>query len=101
MMVMGELDEPFLPLPDDLLVSLQDSRPVIEALLDNLPASFSPPAANQGPDSAMGPALQAAFLAMSSVGGKLLLFQHSAASLGPGKTKARENLQLYGTGVCA
>ncbi len=34
---------------------------------------------------------------MSHVGGKLLLFQYSPPSLGPGRTKARENPQLYGT----
>lgn len=40
---------------------------------------------------------QAAFLAMNHVGGKLLLFQAAAPSLGIGKIKQRENLALYGT----
>jgi protein transport protein SEC24 len=34
MLVVTELEEPFLPLPDELLVNLKDSRPVVEALLD-------------------------------------------------------------------
>ena len=33
-------------------------------------------------ESAMGPALQAAFMVMSPIGGKLLLFQSAVPSLG-------------------
>jgi protein transport protein SEC24 len=45
----------------------------------------------------MGPALQAAFLLMNHIGGKLLLFQAAAPSLGIGRIKARDNPALYGT----
>lgn len=55
MLVVPELDDPFLPLPDDLLVNLRESRGVLEALLDALPANF---AAATGTDSCTGPALQ-------------------------------------------
>ena len=40
MVVMSDTDDPFVPLPDDLLVNLAESRGVIEALLDSLPATF-------------------------------------------------------------
>ncbi|GBF93637.1 COP-II coat subunit, partial [Raphidocelis subcapitata] len=96
MLVVTELDEPFLPLPDDLLVNLRDSRGAVDALLEALPAQW-PNANMQLPDSATGPALQAAFLVMSHLGGKMLLFQGSAPSLGAGKFKAREALAAYGT----
>lgn len=39
--VVAETDEPFVPLPDDLLVNLSESRAVVEALLDNLAPSFA------------------------------------------------------------
>ncbi|GFH07061.1 COP-II coat subunit [Haematococcus lacustris] len=94
MMVVAELDEPFLPLPDDLLVNAADSRGVLDALLTSLPATF---ASNSVVDSAMGPALQAAFHVMQHVGGKLLLFQAAVPSLGIGKVKNREVLSAYGT----
>jgi hypothetical protein len=55
MLVVTELEEPFLPLPDELLVNLKDSRPVVEALLDALPSTYS---SSTSSDSAMGPALQ-------------------------------------------
>jgi protein transport protein SEC24 len=41
MMVVGDLDgEPYLPCPYDLLVSLSESRPVIEAFLERLGDMF-------------------------------------------------------------
>ena len=55
MMVVGEVDDPFLPLPDDLLVNLKESREVVDALLDSLPGNF---ANNTVHDCATGPALQ-------------------------------------------
>ncbi|KAK9850792.1 hypothetical protein WJX84_010745 [Apatococcus fuscideae] len=94
MMVVSDLDEPFVPQPDDLLVNLRDSRPAVDALLDSLPATF---ANNPTFESALGPALQAAFLVMSGIGGKLMLFQTSMPSSGVGKVKARDNQQAYGT----
>ena len=39
--VVADIEETFLPLPDDLLVNLADSRAVVEALLDSLPQMFA------------------------------------------------------------
>ncbi len=39
--VVAEIEEPFLPLPDDLVVNLHESRAVVEALLDSLPQMFA------------------------------------------------------------
>ena len=55
MLVVTELDDPFLPLPDDLLVNLRESRALVEDLLDALPGGYS---SNTPNDCAMGPALQ-------------------------------------------
>ena len=79
MQVVSEIDDPFIPMPDDLIVNLHDSRAVVDNLLSTLPQNF---AHNLSADSAMGPALQAAFLSMSNLGGKLLLFQAAVPSLG-------------------
>jgi hypothetical protein len=68
MLVVAELEEPFLPLPDELLVNLRDSRRVVEALLDSLPASASSASSN---DSAMGPALQVNALGYAAVARQL------------------------------
>ncbi|EFJ52467.1 hypothetical protein VOLCADRAFT_72688 [Volvox carteri f. nagariensis] len=94
MLVVTELDDPFVPLPDDLLVNLRESRAVVDALLDALPNNFTGTAQVE---CSMGPALQAAFMVTSHIGGKLLLFQSSVPSLGVGKVKNRDNPSAYGT----
>lgn len=55
MMVIADVDDPFLPLPDDLLVNLKESRDVIDNLLDSLATTF---ANTDIVESAMGSALQ-------------------------------------------
>ena len=45
----------------------------------------------------MGPALQAAYLMMEALGGKLLLFQTSLPNVGVGKITQRDNPTLYNT----
>ncbi|GLJ20808.1 hypothetical protein SUGI_0379320 [Cryptomeria japonica] len=95
MMVVADLDDPFVPLPDDLLVNLSESRHVVEALLDSLPSMF---AENINVESAFGPALKAAFMVMSQLGGKLLIFQSTLPSLGVGRLKLRgDDPRIYGT----
>ncbi|GAY47655.1 hypothetical protein CUMW_106020 [Citrus unshiu] len=95
MMVISDLDDIFVPLPDDLLVNLSESRSVVDTLLDSLPSMFQD---NMNVESAFGPALKAAFMVMSRLGGKLLIFQNSLPSLGVGCLKLRgDDLRVYGT----
>ncbi len=82
MMVVAELDDPFCPAPEDLLVNLGESREAVDALLDMLPNAF---AETQQVESCMGPAVQAAYMAMNHIGGKLLMFQSTLPSLGSGR----------------
>ncbi|XP_037475163.1 protein transport protein Sec24-like At3g07100 [Triticum dicoccoides] len=95
MMVVADLDDVFLPLPDDLLVNLVDSRRVVESFLDNLPNMFQD---NVNVESALGPALKAAFMVMGQIGGKLLVFQSTLPSLGIGRLRLRgDDVRAYGT----
>ncbi|KAG2694555.1 hypothetical protein I3760_08G151200 [Carya illinoinensis] len=95
MMVVSDLDDIFVPLPDDLLVNLSESRNVVETFLDSLPSMFQD---NMNVESAFGPALKAAFMVMSQLGGKLLIFQNTLPSLGVGRLKLRvDDLRVYGT----
>jgi protein transport protein SEC24 len=64
MMVVGELNDPFAPMPDDLLVNLQECRSVVDATLDVIATSFLE---TDIQESAMGPALQAAYSAVSQM----------------------------------
>lgn len=95
MLVVADLDDVFLPLPDDLLVNLSDSRHVVDAFLDSLPVMFQ---GTSNVESAFGPALKAAFMVMSQLGGKLLIFQSTLPSLGVGRLRLRgDDLRMYGT----
>ncbi|KAL8523037.1 hypothetical protein ACS0TY_013130 [Phlomoides rotata] len=95
MMVVSDLDDIFVPLPDDLLVNLSESRNVVEAFLDSLPSMFQD---NMNVESAFGPALRAAFTVMSKLGGKLLIFQTTLPSLGAGRLRLRgDDIRVYGT----
>ena len=40
MLVVSDLKELFIPVPDDLLVNLSESRGVFEAFLDGLPGMY-------------------------------------------------------------
>ncbi|MBA0803899.1 hypothetical protein Gohar_014061 [Gossypium harknessii] len=94
MMVVSDLDDIFVPLPDDLLVNLPESRNVVETFLDSLPSMFQD---NVNVESAFGPAVKAAFMVMSQLGGKLLIFQNTLPSLGVGRLKLRgDDLRAYG-----
>ncbi|KAL2535702.1 Protein transport protein Sec24-like [Forsythia ovata] len=95
MMVVSDLDDIFIPLPDDLLVNLSDSRNVVDAFLDSLPSMFE---GNMNMESAFGPALKAAFMVTSQLGGKLLIFQNTLPSLGAGRLRLRgDDIRVYGT----
>lgn len=80
MLVIPDLGDVILPLPEDLLVNLNDSRAIVEQLLDSLPVMFRNPSGAQG--SATGTALQAAKRVIQHIGGKLVLFQSCLPSLG-------------------
>ncbi|KAH9619758.1 hypothetical protein KSS87_018487 [Heliosperma pusillum] len=95
MMVMSDVDDVFLPLPDDLLVNLSESRNVVESFLDSLPSMFQD---TSNVESAFGPALKAASMVMGQLGGKLMIFQNSLPSIGIGRLRLRgEDVRVYGT----
>lgn len=95
MMVVSDLEDIFVPLPDDLLVNLSESRSVVDSFVDSLPSMFQD---NVNVESAFGPALKAAFMVMSQLGGKLLIFQNTMPSLGFGRLRLRgDDLRVYGT----
>lgn len=94
MLVVSDVSDLILPLPEDLLVNLQESRSVVDALLDSLPNMFS---TSSCVNTCTGPALLAAKRVIQHVGGKLLLFQSSLPSIGEGTLKPRDNPRMLGT----
>jgi protein transport protein SEC24 len=95
MLVVSDLKELFVPLPDNLLVNLHESRVVVEAFLDSLPEMFvKNPVVSQ---SCLGPALKAAFTVIKQIGGKMSVFQSILPNLGDGALKPHEQPGLVGT----
>jgi len=94
MLVVSDVEDLFLPCPEDLLVNLADSRDVFEMLLDSLPRIH---ANNATHDIASCSAIQAAYHIMMHIGGKMLVFQTKLPSLGAGKLTHREDTRALGT----
>lgn len=94
LLVVSDLEEPFLPVPHDLLVPLSESRQSIEKFLQKLPEMFQN---NQSNGSCMGSALRAGHKLISSLGGKIVVLTASLPNVGVGKLEMREDKKLLGT----
>ncbi|KAL2151552.1 hypothetical protein VTH82DRAFT_6650 [Thermothelomyces myriococcoides] len=94
MLVVSDLDEPFLPVPQELLIPLTECRNNIENFLTKLPDMF---ANNQNNGSCMGSALRAAHKLISPLGGKIVVLSASLPNVGYGKLEMREDKKLLGT----
>merc|ERR1719265_2620440 len=95
MLVVSDLEDLFLPLPEDILVNAAESGDAIVNLLDQLPTIFRETKTNE---SCMGSAIKGAFMAMKHIGGKLIVCAAAIPSVGEYALKSsRENPRLLGT----
>ncbi|EDV21562.1 uncharacterized protein TRIADDRAFT_29956, partial [Trichoplax adhaerens] len=88
MLVISEVNDIFLPSPDDLLVNLQESKELVLSLLDQLPNLFD---SSRNVHSATGAAMQAGYKLLMPTGGRITVFQVSLPNFGPGALKMRED----------
>ncbi|ANB12546.1 COPII subunit SEC24 [Sugiyamaella lignohabitans] len=93
-MVVSDLENPFLPLPSGLLVNLNECRPAIEQLLGTLGETF---AGNVSSSNALGSALKAANQLIGNVGGKIICLTASIPNVGIAKLEIREDRKVLGT----
>lgn len=93
-MVVSDVEDIFLPLPDDMLVTLHESKEVVKQLLKGLPEMYK---TTQIMEACMGSAIEAGYQLMQHIGGKMIVFQSSLPSYGLGKLKPRESPQVIGT----
>lgn len=94
MLVVSDLEDVFLPKPNDILVNLTECRAGIEALLERLGDMFKD---NSVTGSALGAGLQAAYKLVSPIGGKIFTLTATLPSVGPGALKRRDDPKLLGT----
>ncbi|OAD61626.1 Protein transport protein Sec24B, partial [Eufriesea mexicana] len=87
-MIMLDIDDVFLPCPENLIVNMKEREELIRDLLAQLPTKFQ---GTHDTNSALGAALQAAYKLMSPTGGRVTVFQTCLPNLGPGLLQARED----------
>ncbi|KAK2630831.1 hypothetical protein QOZ80_UnG0724770 [Eleusine coracana subsp. coracana] len=87
MLIVPDIQDVYTPLQTDLILPISECRENLEQLLESIPNMFGN---NRVADSAFGAAMKAAFLAIKSTGGKLLVFQSVLPSTGIGSLSARE-----------
>ncbi|KAJ9591698.1 hypothetical protein L9F63_001785, partial [Diploptera punctata] len=97
MMVVGDVQDMFMPLLDGFLCDPIESETVIDSLMEQIPAMF---ADTRETETVLAPAIQAGLEALkaSECAGKLLVF-HSSLPIAeaPGKLKNRDDRKLLGT----
>ncbi|XP_054623135.1 protein transport protein Sec24C isoform X4 [Dunckerocampus dactyliophorus] len=97
MLVVSDVSDMFVPLLDGFLVNVNESRLVIESLLDHIPEMF---ADTRETETVFGPVIQAGLEALKAAdcAGKLFVFHTSLPiAEAPGKLKNRDDKKLIGT----
>ncbi|GKB82510.1 transport protein Sec24-like protein, partial [Tanacetum coccineum] len=72
MLIVPDIQDVYTPLQTDVIVQLDECREHLDLLLESIPTMFQN---NKTAESAFGAGIKAAFLAMKSTGGKILVFQ--------------------------
>lgn len=83
-----DVEDVFLPYPDNLLVNLKECKELIKELLKQLPKRFEH---THDTHSALGAALQVALKLMTPSGGRVTVFQTCLPNIGPGALQSRED----------
>ncbi|KAI0475359.1 beta-sandwich domain of Sec23/24 [Xylariaceae sp. FL0804] len=88
MMIMPDIEDPFVPLSDGLFVDPYESRAVIAELLTRLPTLF---AEIKNPEPALLPTLSSCLAALEKTGGKIVCSLSALPTWGPGRLFLRDD----------
>ncbi|ROW09894.1 hypothetical protein VPNG_06259 [Cytospora leucostoma] len=88
MMIMPDIEDPFVPLSDGLFVDPYESKAVISSLLTRLPQMFS---AIKNPEPALLSTLNSAVSALERTGGKIICSLSALPTWGPGRLFMRDD----------
>lgn len=94
MMVMPDLEEPFLPFTEGLFVDPLESKNAITSLLTALPNMFRE---THHRESALLPTLSSAVAALTATGGKVICSLGALPTYGPGKLFMRDDGNVHNT----
>ncbi|XP_043484363.1 protein transport protein Sec24A [Leptopilina heterotoma] len=87
-MIMLDVEDVFLPCPENLIVNLKERGALVDMLLKQLPSKFE---GTHDTQCALGAALQAAYKLMAPTGGRVTVFQTCLPNIGPGALQPRED----------
>ncbi|KAJ2896114.1 hypothetical protein MKZ38_005869 [Zalerion maritima] len=88
MMIMPDIEDPFVPLHDGLFVDLYEAKSVITSLLSRLPSMF---ASVKNPEPAVLSTLSSALAALEETGGKVICSLSALSTWGPGRLFLRDD----------
>ncbi|KAI8962100.1 beta-sandwich domain of Sec23/24 [Daldinia sp. FL1419] len=88
MIIMPDIEDPFVPLSDGLFVDPYESRAVITSLLTRLPTLF---ADIKNPEPALLPTLTSCLAALEKTGGKIVCSLSALPTWGPGRLFMRDD----------
>lgn len=88
MMIMPDLEDPFLPLGEGLFVDPYESKSIITSLLTRLPEMFS---TIKNPELALLSTLNSALAALENTGGKVIASCSALSTWGPGRLFLRDD----------
>lgn len=94
MLVMSDLEDPFLPFSEGLFVDPAESKGTITSLLTSLPTMFSEV---KHPEPALLPTLNTALQALTATGGKIVCSLAALPTWGPGRLMLRDDSNLHNT----
>ncbi|KAF2819589.1 Sec23/Sec24 family protein-like protein [Ophiobolus disseminans] len=94
MMVMPDLEDPFVPISQGLFVDPTQSKTVITSLLAQLPRMFSE---FKNPEPALLPTLNSAVAALEATGGKIVCSLAALPTWGPGRLVLRDDNNVHNT----
>ncbi|KAK2626217.1 hypothetical protein QTJ16_004479 [Diplocarpon rosae] len=93
MLIMPDIEDPFLPLEDGLFVDPYEAKSNVTSLLSQLPALFSQ---IKNPEPALLPTLNAALAALEKTGGKIICSLAALPTWGPGRLFLRDDGKQHG-----
>ncbi|KAG0647085.1 transport Sec24 CEF [Hyphodiscus hymeniophilus] len=93
MLIMPDIEEPFVPISEGLIVDPYEAKSNIIALLSQLPALFSQV---KNPEPALLPTLNAALAALENTGGKIVCSLAALPTWGPGRLFLRDDGKQHG-----
>lgn len=95
--VVSDVEDVFLPTPDEILSQLSDCRPCFEKTLDYISRTYTASETRISSPSCLGAALKGAQKAMELIGGKIVIVTSSRPTMGPGALRDRADNSILGT----